>query len=134
MVQVLCEKTNQNDTFLVWGNKFLGMLFQLKYFNSRHLGVTQLTDVGCSYRSIRRESLEKIIGDFTKPNSDEFVDGIDDITVTIFTTQSAIENNLRVIEIPITFKERKGISKSGVTQKDKAIKYGFQLIRFILFY
>ena len=134
MVQVLCEKTNQNDTFLVWGNKFLGMLFQLKYFNSRHLGVTQLTDVGCSYRSIRRESLEKIIGDFTKPNSDEFVDGIDDITVTIFTTQSAIENNLRVIEIPITFKERKGISKSGVTQKDKAIKYGFQLIRIILFY
>ena len=134
MVQVLCEKTNQNDTFLVWGNKFLGMLFQLKYFNSRHLGVTQLTDVGCSYRCIRRESLEKIIGDFTKPNSDEFVDGIDDITVTIFTTQSAIENNLRVIEIPITFKERKGISKSGVTQKDKAIKYGFQLIRFILFY
>ena len=134
MVQVLCEKTNQNDTFLVWGNKFLGMLFQLKYFNSRHLGVTQLTDVGCSYRCIRRESLEKIIGDFTKPNSDEFVDGIDDITVTIFTTQSAIENNLRVIEIPITFKERKGISKSGVTQKDRAIKYGFQFISFILFY
>ena len=134
MAQVLCEKTNQNDTFLVWGNKFLGMLFQLKYFNSRHLGVTQLTDIGCSYRCIRRESLEKIIGDFTKRDSDEFIDGINDITVTIFTTQSAIENNLRVIEIPITFKERKGISKSGVTQKDKATKYGLQFIQFILFY
>ena len=53
---------------------------------------------------------------------------------TLFLTATPIENNLRVIEIPITFKERKGISKSGVTQKDKAIKYGFQLIRFILFY
>ena len=30
MAQVLCEKANQNDTFLVWGNKFLGILFQLK--------------------------------------------------------------------------------------------------------
>ena len=98
------------------------------------MGVTQLTDIGCSYRCIRRESLEKIIGDFTKHDSDEFIDGINDITVTIFTTQIAIENNLRVIEIPITFKERKGISKSGVAQKDKATKYGLQFIQFILFY
>ena len=132
MTQVLSEQTNQNDTFLVWGNKFLGAFFQLKYFNSRHLGVAQLTDVGCSYRCIRRESLEKIIGDFTKNDSEEFVDGVDNITITLFTTQSAIENNLRVVEIPVTFKERKGVSKSGVTQKDKALKYGLQFIKFIL--
>ena len=132
MTQVLSEETNQNDTFLVWGNKFLGAFFQLKYFNSRHLGVAQLTDVGCSYRCIRRESLEKIIGDFTKNDSEEFVDEIDSITVTLFTTQIAIENDLRIVEIPITFKERKGTSKSGVTQKDKAIKYGLQFIKFIL--
>ena len=118
LTQVLSEQTNQNDTFLVWGNKFLGVFFQLKYFNSRHLGVAQLTDVGCSYRCMRRESLEKIIGDFTKNNSEEFVDEVDSITVALFTTQCAIENDLRIVEIPITFKERKGTSKSGVTQKD----------------
>jgi len=50
----------------------------------------------------------------------------------LFTTQSAIENDLRVVEIPVTFKERKGVSKSGVTQKDKALKYGLQFIKFIL--
>ena len=27
MTQVLSEETNQNDTFLVWGNKFLGAYF-----------------------------------------------------------------------------------------------------------
>ena len=52
--------------------------------------------------------------------------------MTLFTTQIAIENDLRIVEIPITFKERKGTSKSGVTQKDKAIKYGLQFIKFIL--
>ena len=41
LTQVLSEQTNQNDTFLVWGNKFLGVFFQLKYFNSRLLGVAQ---------------------------------------------------------------------------------------------
>ena len=132
LTQVLSEQTNQNDTFLVWGNKFLGVFFQLKYFNSRHLGVAQLTDVGCSYRCMRRESLEKIIGDFTKNDSEEFVDEVDSITVALFTTQCAIENDLRIVEIPITFKERKGTSKSGVTQKDKALRYGLQFIKFIL--
>ena len=132
LTQVLSEQTNQNDTFLVWGNKFLGAFFQLKYFNSRHLGVAQLTDVGCSYRCMRRESLEKIIGDFTKNDSEEFADEVDSITVALFTTQCAIENDLRIVEIPITFKERKGTSKSGVTQKDKALRYGLQFIKFIL--
>ena len=132
LTQVLSEQTNQNDTFLVWGNKFLGAFFQLKYFNSRHLGVAQLTDVGCSYRCMRRESLEKIIGDFTKNDSEEFADEVDSITVALFTTQCAIENDLRIVEVPITFKERKGTSKSGVTQKDKALRYGLQFIKFIL--
>ena len=134
MTQVLSEKTNQNDTFLVWGNLFLAAFFQFKFFNLRHLGVTPLSDVGCSYRCVRRESLEKIISDFTKQNSDEFVKGINDITITLFTTKSAIENDQRVIEIPITFKERIGISKSGVTHKNKAIKYGLQMLYFLLFY
>jgi len=134
MTQVLSEKTNQNDTFLVWGNLFLAAFFQFKFFNLRHLGVTALSDVGCSYRCVRRESLEKIISNFTKQNSDEFVKGINDITITLFTTKSAIENDQRVIEIPITFKERIGVSKSGVTHKNKAIKYGLQMLYFLLFY
>ena len=80
MTQVLSEKANQNDTFLVWGNLFIARFFQLKYFNLRHFGVAPLTDVGCSYRCIRRESLEKIIGDFTKRNSDELEKGITDFS------------------------------------------------------
>ena len=65
-------------------------------------------------------------------SKEEFADEVDSITVALFTTQCAIENNLRIVEVPITFKERKGTSKSGVTQKDKALRYGLQFIKFIL--
>ena len=134
MTQVLSEKANQNDTFLVWGNLFIATFFQLKYFNLRHFGVAPLSDVGCSYRCIRRESLEKIIGDFTKRNSDELEKGITDFTITLFTTKSAIENDLRVIEVPITFKERLGISKGVGKGKNTAITSGLQMLYFLLFY
>ena len=134
MTQVLSEKANQNDTFLVWGNLFIATFFQLKYFNLRHFGVAPLSDVGCSYRCIRRESLEKIIGDFTKRNSDELEKGITNYTITLFTTKSAIENDLRVVEVPITFKERLGISKGVGKGKNTAITSGLQMLYFLLFY
>ena len=132
---------NENDFMEINTPKILSQgaeggatLFQLKYFNLRHLGVAPLSDVGCSYRCVRREALEKVIDNFTKQNSDELAKGINDITITLFTTKTVIENDLRVIETPITFKERKGMSKSGVTHKNKAIRYGLQLLYFLLFY
>lgn len=131
-VQVLVEKGNQNSMFYVWGNLFLAKLVQLKYFSLLHLGIIQLTDVGCSYRCIRRDALEKIIDKFTCPESDEVVTEADGGLFALFTTMLAIENDLKIVEVPITFKKRIGISKSEADKKSKGIRYGLKFMWYII--
>ena len=47
-------------------------------------------------------------------------------------TMLGIKNDLRVVEIPITFKKRVGISKTQSDKKSKAILYGLEFFWFIL--
>ena len=132
MVQILTEKDNQNNIFLVWGNAFIAKLLQIKYFSIRHLGIIQVNDAGCSFRCIKNEALQQIINDFTKPNSDELVFGADFVTIGMFTTAKIIEHDLKIVEIPITFKKRMGVSKTQATKKKFALKYGLQMIWYII--
>jgi len=132
MVQILTEIDNQNNIFLVWGNAFIAKLLQIKYFSIRHLGIIQVNDAGCSFRCIKNESLQQIINDFTKSNSDELVFGANLVTIGMFTTAKAIEHDLRIVEIPITFKKRKGISKTQASKKLFALKYGLYMIWYII--
>lgn len=131
LTQVLSEKGNQNSMFYVWGNKFIASLLQIKYFSLLHMGVLQLTDAGCSYRCIRRESLEKIIDKFTISETDEVIPIANGNRIALFTTSVAIENNLKIVEIPITFKKRIGISKFTNNKWDGLLS-GFEFIWFIL--
>jgi hypothetical protein len=131
-IQVLTEKGNQNDTFLVWGNLFLAKLMQLKYFNLRHLGVAPLSDVGCMHRCIKKDMLEKIIDKFTRTNSDEVIIGNKSGLFAILMTMIGIENNFRIVEIPITFKKRLGISKTQADKKINALRYGLDFFWCIL--
>ena len=130
-VQILNEQGNQLSMFYVWGNIFLAKLLQLKYFSLLHMGVIQLTDVGCSYRCIRREALEKIIDKFTCSDTEELVPAANGSRIALFTTAIAIENNLKVIEIPITFNKRIGLSKYTST-KLKGIMYGIEYLWWIV--
>ena len=132
MVQILTEKGNQNSPFLVWGNAFIAKLLQFKYFSFTNLGIIQVNDAGCSYRCIRNESLQKIINDFTHPNTDKLVFGANAITVGMFTTSKAIEHDLRIVEIPVTFKKRIGISKTQASKTRFALKYGLYMIWYII--
>jgi len=132
MVQILTEKNNQNNIFLVWGNAFIAKLLQIKYFSIRHLGIIQVNDAGCSFRCIKNEALQQIINDFTKPNSDELVFGADVVTIGMFTTAKIIEHDLKIVEIPITFKKRMGVSKTQADKKSFAIKYGLRMIWYII--
>ena len=130
--QVLSEENTQNSMFFVWGNYLLAKLIQLKYFSLLHLGVVELTDVGCMHRCIRKESLEKIIEKFVKKNTNEPVITPNSGLFAILMTMIGIENNLKIVEVPITFKRRMGRSKTRSDKKPRAIQYGLTFFRFIL--
>ncbi len=131
-VQVLTQKGNQNSMFYVWGNFLLAKLIQIKYFSLLHLGIVQLTDVGCMHRCIRRDALEKIIDQFTYPGTDHVKISANSGLFAIFMTSIGIENNLKIVEVPVTFKKRIGISKTESDKKTRAIKYGLTFLWYIM--
>jgi len=115
--QELLSQKSQLDWFLNWGNQFLAKLIQIKFW-----GRVRLTDVGCTYRIIRRKALEKIVDKLYIGGSD-FSPHMDMVALT---------NDLKVIEIPITFKERVGESKAIGRNKWKGIKLGLKMLWHIL--
>lgn len=128
-IQVLSEKGNQIKMIYVWGNYLLAKAIQIKFFSLLHMGIVNLTDVGCIYRAIRKNALEKIIHEFYKPDSKEVIPGDE---FTLFMTIKALKNNLKVIEIPVSFNKRVGISKTGSDKKLKAVLIGFRFLWYIL--
>lgn len=126
--QVITEKGNQNTILHVWGNYFLAKLIQIKYFSIHHLGIVNLTDVGCVFRLVRRDGLEKIVEKLTRPNSDIAIGGVG---IGLYFTMLGIENDLKIIEVPITFKKRIGLSKIEPTKRS-SIKIGLTFFWLIL--
>ena len=127
--QVISEKGNQNSTFFVWANFLLAKLIQIKYLSLDHMGIINLTDVGCIYRVIKRDALEKIISKLTYPGSDRPVGGIG---IGLYITMLGIEEDLKIIEIPVTFKRRIGKSKLTGAGKKKTINIGLRFLWLIL--
>ena len=127
--QVISEKGNQNSGFFVWANFLLAKLIQIKYLSLDHMGIINLTDVGCIMRVIKRDALEKIINKLTYPGSDKPVGGVG---IGLYITMLGIEEDLKIIEIPVTFKRRIGKSKlSGVGTK-KTTNIGLRFLWLIL--
>jgi len=131
LIQVLIEKENQNGMFNTWGNFFIAKLIQLKYFSLLHMGVISLTDVGCTFRCIRRDGLEKMIGRITNDYNKKI--DKNGWLIIPYLNMIAIQNDLKIVEVPITFKKRTGgTSKSGVGRKSKGLLYGLRFIWFVL--
>ena len=128
--QVISEKGNQNSGFFVWANFFLAKLIQIKYVSLEHMGIVNLTDVGCVYRVIKRDSLEKIIDKLTYPDSDKPIGGVG---IGLYITMQSIEHDLKIIEIPITFNKRIGKSKLTGVGTSKTIRIGLKFLWLILF-
>ncbi len=102
---------------LQWGNVFMAKLMQLRFLNVR------LTDMGCTYRVIRKSALEKIIDELE-------VDGNHFSCEMIL---KALKKNLMVIEIPVTFRKRVGESKGVGSNFFKAAKTAFAMWKLIMF-
>lgn len=120
--QELTTEDSQLDWFYVWGNMFLAKLVQVKFFDIKHWGRVRLTDVGCTMRAIRAEALQRIIdklyvgGSYFSPHM----------------LMAAMADGLRLVEVPVTFRKRWGVSKGAGSGRWKGFGIGLQMIWHIL--
>ena len=130
-VQIFTQKGNQNGVMHVWGNYLLGKLIQFKYFSLHHFGIINLTDVGCIFRMIKKEPLEKLTDQFIDQKTGDAIGGS---AFLLYLTMRSIEKDLRIVEVPLTFNKRLGQSKTRSGEKISGIKYGLMFLKFILCY
>lgn len=121
---VLTRSGSQMDWFMAWGNMFLAHLIRLRYWDPVFMGQIRLTDVGCTFRAIRRSALTQIIDELT----------VGGHYFSPHMILAALRKGLRVVEVPIKFRERVGISKGAGGSRQRAIGIGFQMIREIAFH
>jgi glycosyltransferase involved in cell wall biosynthesis len=112
VVEVL-DPDSQVDWFINWGNKFIARMLQM-----RHWGRVRLSDVGCTYRAIRRDALERIM-----PKLKEGGNSFSPHMILV-----ALESGLTVIEVPVTFRQRVGESKGVGNQKVKGFLVGLRML------
>jgi len=103
--------------WLRWGNWGVAKLMEF-LFNS-----TNLTDVGCTMRLIRREALARMEGQFTVGGS---AFGPEMMLLSLL-------QGLRVIQVPVNYLPRIGVS-SVTGDMRKAVMLGFSMIGLVLRY
>ncbi len=102
---------------LKWGNWFVGKLAEF-LFNA-----TILTDVGCTYRLIKRGVLDSISPRFTQKKN----------TFGLEMTLLVMRSKTPFVEIPVNYKPRIGVSAvTGSTRKTFVL--GLQMIELIVRY
>ena len=130
-VQIFTQKGNQNSIIHVWGNYWLAKLIQFKYFSLHHFGIINLTDVGCLFRVIKKESLAQLTDQFMDHKTGDAIGGP---AFLLYLTMRSIEKDLRIVEVPLTFNKRLGESKTRSDEKISGMKYGLIFLKFILRY
>jgi len=120
----LVEKGSQMDYFFTWGNIAVAFLLRLRFWDGQFLGAAGLTDVGCTFRAIRREALERILPDLA-------VGGNHFLTDMMLV---ALSRGVSIVEIPVTFRRRVGKSKGASQSVWKGLNVGLAMIWHILTY
>jgi hypothetical protein len=118
-VECLRGYSTQLSTFMYYGNLFVGKLLEAK-----HLGRTTITDVGTTYKLCRRSALAQLLPRLSPAVNLEF---------NAHFIDAALENGLTIVECPITFHERVGVSKGGNASNLRALKTGCRMIFGIIF-
>jgi hypothetical protein len=119
IVEQLREYSTQLSTFMYYGNFAVGKLLELK-----HLGRGTFTDVGTTYKLIRRESLARLMPVLNPAVNLEFNAHFLDM---------ALSSGESLVECPITFHPRVGLSKGGNVSNARALRVGLRMIRGLCF-
>jgi hypothetical protein len=99
---------------MYYGNFFVGKLLELK-----HLGRGTFTDVGTTYKLARRQSLERLLPLLNPSINLEF---------NAHFLDTALMSGERVVECPITFHPRVGVSKGGNVNNRRAFRVGLRMM------
>jgi D-glycero-D-manno-heptose 1,7-bisphosphate phosphatase len=110
------------DYFFTWGNMAVAMLLRLRFWDARFLGPGGLSDVGCTYRAIRRAALERILPDL----------GVGGNHFSPHMILVALFSELSVVEIPVRFRRRVGRSKGASQSLQQGFKVGLAMIWHIM--
>jgi len=112
----LVSKDANMGLYLRFGNIFIAKLIELFYGNIR------LTDVGCTFRAIKKSSLKKIINKFNVGSSHFSPEMIIE----------ALKSGLKVVEIPVNYRKRVGKGKITSAGKWRAFKVGLNMVLLII--
>jgi hypothetical protein len=114
IVEQLREYRTQLSTFMYYGNFFVGKLLEAK-----HLGRGTFTDVGTTYKVVRRESLAALLPRLEPSVNLEFNAHFLDV---------ALGSGFSIVECPVTFHPRVGRSKGGNASNARALKVGLRMM------
>jgi glycosyltransferase involved in cell wall biosynthesis len=114
IAEQLREYDTQLSTFMYYGNFFVGKLLEVK-----HLGRGTFTDVGTTYKLLRRESLVRLMPRLNPAVNLEF---------NAHFLDTALASGEHVVECPITFHPRVGESKGGNVNNLRALRVGMRMI------
>lgn len=113
-VEPLRQYLTQLGTFLFYGNIFVAKLMEAK-----HLGRTTITDVGTTYKLCRRDALLRLLPRLNPGVNLEFNAHILDTTLA---------EGMILLECPITFHPRVGLSKGGNVNNWRGLQVGLRMI------
>ncbi len=118
IVDQLRNKETQLTNFMFYGNFFVGKLLELK-----HISVGTFTDVGTTYKLCRNDVLRDLL-----PKLDNSVN----LEFNPYFLDKALTSKYLVVECPVTFHPRVGVSKGGNINNYVAFKLGMRMIWGIL--
>ena len=118
-VETLREHETQLSTFMYYGNVFVGKLLEAK-----HLGRGTITDVGTTYKMIRRDALAELL---------PLVNPAINLEFNAHFLDTALQYGFVLVECPITFHPRVGVSKGGNVNDWRGFTVGMKMIKNITF-
>jgi glycosyltransferase involved in cell wall biosynthesis len=124
VVSSLVEDGSQMDYFFTWGNIAVGTLLRFRFWHPQFLGAASISDVGCTYRAIRKEALQKILPDLH----------IGGHHFSPHMLLVALYRGLSLIEIPVTLRRRIGESKGAGRSFWPGLRVGLVMVWHILTY
>ena len=114
IVEQLREYSTQLSTFMYYGNFAVGKLVEFKY-----IGQGTFTDVGTTYKLCRNTALAQLLPNLNPAINLEF---------NAHFLDRALRQKLKIVECPITFHSRLGVSKGGNVNNLRALKVGVRMI------